>query len=109
MLDQAQSLLAKGVDVATVGRLLFWLLPQALGITIPMAFMAGLLMALGRLSGDRESVAFLACGVSPMRLLRPVLLLAVIAAAADMYCLVKLVPDSNQRFREMTFRILLDK
>lgn len=107
MLDQARDLLAKGVDIPTVAQLLGLLLPQALGITIPMAFMAGLLMALGRLSGDRESVAFLACGVSPTRLLRPVLILAVLAGAADMYCLVKLVPDWNQRFREMTFRILL--
>jgi LPS export ABC transporter permease LptG/LPS export ABC transporter permease LptF len=107
MLEQARDLLAAGVDLPTVGWLLLWLLPQALGITIPMAFMAGILMGLGRLSGDRESVAFLACGVSPMRLLRPVLLVALLAGAADMYCLVRLVPDWNQRFRETTFRILL--
>ncbi len=42
-----------------------------------MAFLTGLLMALGRLSGDREAVALLACGVSPLRLLRPVLLMGV--------------------------------
>ena len=65
MLEQAQELLAKGVDLPTVGFLLVTLLPQALGLTIPMAFLAGLLMALGRLSGDREAVALLACGVSP--------------------------------------------
>jgi LPS export ABC transporter permease LptG len=108
MLERARDLLAAGVDMPTVGWLLLWLLPQALGITIPMAFMAGVLMGLGRLSGDRESVAFLACGVSPIRLLRPVLLVAVLAGAADMYCLVRLVPDWNQRFRETTFRILLE-
>ena len=58
--------------------MLLTLLPQALGVTIPMAFLTGLLMALGRLSGDRESVALLACGVSPVRLLRPVLILGVV-------------------------------
>lgn len=106
MLDKAQDLLSKGVDLPTVGFLLMTLLPQALGVTIPMAFITGVLMALGRLSGDRESVAFLACGVSPVRLLRPVLLLAAVAAAANMYLLVKLVPDSNQRFREVTFQLV---
>lgn len=107
MLEQAQGLLAKGVDLPSVAFLLLLLLPQALGITIPMAFMAAVLMALGRLSGDREGVALLACGVSPMRLLRPLLLLAVLAGGANMYALVRLVPDCNQRFREETFRLLV--
>lgn len=107
MLNEAQNLLAKGVDLPTVGFLLLTLLPQALGITIPMAFITGLLMALGRFSGDRESVAFLSCGVSPLRLLRPVLFVALLAGAANMYLLVKLVPDSNQKFREVTFGLLM--
>src|SRR5262249_21442795 len=71
MLNQAEQLLAKGVPLPTVGFLLLTLLPQALGITLPMAFLAGLLMSFGRMSGDRETVALLACGVNPLRLLRP--------------------------------------
>ena len=74
MLSQAQLLLSKGVPIPTVAFMLITLLPQALGVTIPMAFLTGLLIALGRMSGDRESVALLACGVSPLRLLRPVLM-----------------------------------
>lgn len=109
MLDYAQDLLAKGIDIPTVAWLLMYLLPQALGVTLPMAFTTGVLMALGRLSGDRESVALLACGISPMRVLRPILVLALIAGAADMYTLIKLVPDSNLRFREITFHILVQQ
>ena len=44
-----------------------------------MALLVGLLIGLGRLSADRESVALLACGVSPYRLLRPILVLAAVA------------------------------
>src|ERR1700674_1820856 len=69
MLDHAEQLLSKGVPIPTVGFLLMTLLPQALGLTIPMAFLTGLLMAFGRLSADREGVALLACGVSPLSLL----------------------------------------
>ena len=65
---------------ATVGFLLLTLLPQSLGVTIPMALLAGLLMALGRLSGDREAVALLACGVNPLRLLRPILVFTLVVA-----------------------------
>jgi len=106
MLEYATQLLSKGVPLPTVGFLLLTLLPQALGATIPMAFITGLLMSLGRLSGDREGVALLACGVSPLRLLRPVLIMAVVAGGADMYTLIKLVPDSNQRFREETYKFI---
>ncbi len=73
MLEYAQRLIAKGVALPTVGLLLLTLVPSALSLTIPIGFLTGLLMALGRLSGDRESVALLACGVSPLRILRPVL------------------------------------
>jgi LPS export ABC transporter permease LptG/LPS export ABC transporter permease LptF len=106
MLDRAESLLAKGVPVGTVGFLLTLLLPQALGVTLPMAFLAGLLMAFGRLSGDRETVALLACGVNPLRLLRPALILALVGAGITLYVMVDLLPDSNQKFREITAQYL---
>ena len=61
--------------------MLLLLVPQALAVTIPMAFLLGLLVAFGRLSGDSEWVALQACGVTLMRVLRPVLLLAVLVGA----------------------------
>ena len=88
MLDTAQTLLSKGVPMGTIGYLLLTLLPQALGVTVPMAFLAGVVMALGRFSGDREAVAMMACGVSPVRLIRPMMLLAAVAAGATFYVLV---------------------
>jgi LPS export ABC transporter permease LptG/LPS export ABC transporter permease LptF len=106
MLDRAEMLLTKGVPVQTVGFLLTLLLPQALGVTLPMAFLAGLLMAFGKLSGDRETVALLACGVNPLRLLRPALVMALVAAAATFYVMIDLLPDSNQKFREITAQYL---
>ena len=81
VMDQLEQLVAKGVPWLTAGRMLLTLLPQALGLTIPMSLLVGLLIGLGRMSGDREAVALLACGVSPYRLLRPVLLLAAVAGA----------------------------
>jgi LPS export ABC transporter permease LptG/LPS export ABC transporter permease LptF len=106
MLLYAQNLLAKNVPLSTVGFLLLMLLPQSLGVTIPMALLAGLLMALGRLSGDREAVALLACGVNPLRLLRPILIFTVVVGLADLYVMVEAVPNGNQRFREVTFHLL---
>lgn len=103
MLSQAEVLIAKGAPIPTVGFLLLTLLPHALGLTIPMAFLAATVMALGRLSGDREAVALLACGVSPLRMLRPVLVLATAAAAATAYVLISVMPAANQAFLDITF------
>jgi len=105
MLKTAELLIAKGAPLQTIAYLLLTLLPQALGVTVPMAFLAGVVMALGRFSGDREAVAMMACGVSPVRLIRPMMLLAAVAAGATFYVLVWLMPDANQSFRDVTFQL----
>ena len=106
-LEQAEDLLSKNVPIGTVGFLLLTLIPQALGLTIPMAFLIGVLMALGRMSGDREGVALLACGVGPLRVLRPIFAAAILLGAADFYVLTRLIPDANQLFRETTYRLVV--
>ncbi len=103
MLSMAEVLVSKGTPIPTVGYLLLTLLPHALGLTIPMAFLAAIVMALGRLSGDREAVALLACGVSPLRMLRPVLVMATVAAGLTFYVLVWLMPVANQTYMDVTF------
>jgi LPS export ABC transporter permease LptG/LPS export ABC transporter permease LptF len=109
ILDNAQQLLAKGVDFPTVFRILLTLTPQALSVTIPMALLYGILMGLGRLSTDREFVALQACGVSIFRAFRPIATLAIVAYAADQYVLLVALPNANQTFREITFNIVATK
>ena len=106
LVEVAEGLIAKGVPAPTIGWIMLTLMPQALGVTIPMAFLVGLLVALGRLSVDREGVALQACGVSPARLLRPILCCAFIAAMGTLYTLVWLLPNANQSFREVTYSII---
>ncbi len=109
IMDELEHLVAKGVPWQTAGQIILLLTPQALGLTIPMALLVGLLIALGRMSADRESVALLACGVSPYRLLRPVLVLAGVATAATLYVMIEAIPDSNQQYRKIVFDILTKK
>ena len=106
LMDVAEKLIAKGVSAATIMRIMVTLLPQALGVTIPMALLVGLLMGLGRLSGDREAVALQACGVSLYRLLAPALVLGLAGWAATAYVMVVALPDANQAFREITYNII---
>ncbi len=109
LMDQLEKLVSKGVPWQTAGYIILLLSPQALGLTIPMTLLVALLIGLGRMSADREAVALLACGVSPYRILRPVLVLAGIATAATLYVMIEALPDSNQRYREILFEILTKK
>lgn len=109
IIELAEGLVAKGVPWATVLQLMATLVPQALGLTIPMSLLIALLVAFGRLSGDREVVALMACGVSTYRLLRPVALLALVAWAATSWVLFKAIPDANQASREITIRLVADR
>lgn len=106
MLEELAALVAKGVTWGIALRMLLTLIPQGLGLTIPMALLTGLLIGLGRMSGDRESVALLACGVSPYRLLRPVMFLTLLAAGANFYVMVEAMPNANQTFRELSYDVI---
>ena len=105
IMNQAEELIRIGVDARQVAEMLLLLVPQSLGVTIPMALLVGVLMALGRLSGDRETVAMQACGLSLFRILTPLLVLATATAAMNCYLLLSVVPDATQRFREILLRV----
>ena len=109
IMDQLENLLAKGVTWGTAAQMLWNLVPQALGLTIPMALLVGILIGLGRMSGDRESVALLACGVSPYRLLRPIGVLAAGAAVFTGYVMIVAIPQANLAFNELAFAVVSQK
>jgi len=105
-MDYLEALVAKGVTWGVAARIVLTLVPQALGVTLPMALLVGLLIGLGRMSGDREAVALLACGVSPYRLLRPVFLLAAAVATVHLYVMIRAIPDANQTYRQIVYDVV---
>jgi LPS export ABC transporter permease LptG/LPS export ABC transporter permease LptF len=99
LMNEVQRLLEKGVGALTILRILVTLLPQALGVTIPVSILVGLLIGLGRLSADREAVALQACGVSLTRLLRPVAAVALAGFAATAYVMIWAMPAGNKHYQ----------
>jgi LPS export ABC transporter permease LptG/LPS export ABC transporter permease LptF len=106
LMDVAKDLIEKGVGGWTILRLLATLIPQALGITIPISLLVGLLIGLGRLSADREAVALQACGVSLLRLLRPVGAVVLVGWAVTSYVMIWSIPAGNKRFQEILHDIV---
>ncbi|HEX9137441.1 MAG TPA: LptF/LptG family permease [Nitrospirota bacterium] len=81
---------------ALIGKLCLLLLPNIFIFTIPMAGLLGILVGLGRLSADGEVVALRASGQSIAAFVRPVLLLAFLAAGLNLALSLSIVPRVNR-------------
>ncbi len=104
--DYSEQLISKGVSWNIVIKVLVTLIPQALALTIPISLLIGLLIGLGRLSADRESVALQACGISIYRLLRPIMFVAFASWAVTSWVMLDAVPRANQAFREIVYGVM---
>jgi LPS export ABC transporter permease LptG/LPS export ABC transporter permease LptF len=113
VLDQISQLMkilvSRGADLPTVVRAFLYLLPSIFSVTIPMAFLLGVLLAFGRMASDSEIVALRASGVSPLRLLRPVGALSALAMALTFYVVAHALPAANQAYRELIFSLVVSK
>ena len=89
LLAQAEVLFGGGVAPWDVARILLDLVPHLLEYVLPVAFLLGAVLGVGRLAEDREVVALSSVGVSPVRLARvPVLLGGAVAAVGLLLALV---------------------
>lgn len=109
IIELAEQMIAKGVPWGTLLQLMGTLVPGVAALTIPMALLIGILVAMGRLSADREVVVLMACGVSPYRLLQPVLFLGVICWGVASWVMLEAMPNANQTFREISNQIVMDR
>jgi lipopolysaccharide export system permease protein len=104
--DMMDLIINKGVPVHLVTLLFVYLLPSILVLTIPIGVLFAILVAFGRLSADMEIVAMKACGVSPLRLLWPVLIFGVGATAVTGYLMIDALPRANYAFKSLVFDIV---
>ncbi|WP_193771154.1 LPS export ABC transporter permease LptF [Candidatus Magnetaquicoccus inordinatus] len=68
----------RDMPVSVLGTMISLSMPKILLTTIPMALLVGILLTLGRLAQESELVVLKACGISPLQILQPVALLALL-------------------------------
>ena len=81
------------------------ILPNVLTFTIPMAVLVGILTGFGRMSSDSESIAFRATGLSMVRLLTPVMVLGVVAWAANLGLTMWIAPRTAAHLRDLRYEL----
>src|SRR3990167_1947715 len=71
----ANLVINKGVNIISVLKLLFFMIPWLLSFTFPMASLTSVILMFGRLSNDGEFIAMKASGISLYRIAFPILML----------------------------------
>lgn len=101
LLRRVEDLVSLGVqfsDVVAMTRALFVMLSA---YVIPMAFLFGILVAVGRLSADSEITAMRGLGVSIGQLVRPLVIVALLIAFGITYLLAVSEPTARRELRSI--------
>ncbi len=102
----ADMIIRRGLPASDVGQLVLFTLPNIVVLTIPMAFLFGILVAVGRMAADSELIAMRSCGVSLFSLYRPVFLLSLVLTALNLYLMIDLLPRGNSALQQKRIEIL---
>ncbi len=103
--ESADLVINRGLGTGVVGAVAFYQMAPVAAQTLPFAFLIGALVGLGRLHADGELVALEASGVHPLRLLFPVLSVAVAFAAVAGSLSVFGAPEAQRGLSQALARI----
>jgi len=100
-----EQVLVRGVSLADAGRVLLITVPHVVVLTIPMSFLFGVLLGIGRMNADNELVALQAGGIPVRRLLRPIVVLGLLLTALNGYLYLKVMPGSGRDLRDLKVKL----
>lgn len=109
MVRLVELVINKGVALADIALLFSALLPPFLAIALPLAFLMGIMLGLGRLCADGETTALKAAGIGLDRIARPVLAMACVCALLTGLIAWWGAPWGNRTFRGTLFEITSKK
>lgn len=109
ILKLIELIVTRGVSLSQILMLLLFISPSFLIFTIPMAFLLGLLLSFGRLSGDSEITAFKASGISLYQLYLPVLLFSVGTYLLTTFLVIYGLPWGNRGFKATLYLMAQSK
>ena len=88
-------------------RIILYLLPGILVITLPFSLLIGSLIALNRLSADNEIIAARATGISLWKLAQPLLLCGALGSILSAYLTIQIIPHLVATAKSLRTELLL--
>ena len=95
----------KGVSVFSVIKLIVLLLPALMTLTIPVALLIAILIAMGKFSADNEITALKTSGISLMQIFYPVAIASFATFIFTLIIINFLVPKSHFATKKLLFEI----
>ena len=105
LLDLLDLIVSKGVPMRIVAEIFLLLLPSMIAVVVPMGVLAGILIAVGRLSGDLEITAMKASGASIYNIMFPLGVVALIIAGILVVFNNSVLPEANHVARNLLLDI----
>jgi lipopolysaccharide export system permease protein len=99
----------KGVPLQYILKLLYFLFPSFLVLTIPMATLLSVMLAFNRLSSDNEITALKASGISLYQMVPPILVFSFSTFVATTFLSLYAVPNANQASRSLLYEVASSK
>jgi LPS export ABC transporter permease LptF/LPS export ABC transporter permease LptG len=98
-------LIAKEASLLTVMQILLYMLPDFLSFTIPMSTLMGILAGLSRMSSDSEILAFRTMGINNFRILKPIMVFAVINWLFSSWLIMYMAPEAGYRLANLMAQV----
>lgn len=95
-----------GVGIFTVIKLLAFLLPSTVAVTVPMAFLVGVLLTYSRLVQDNEYNGMQAGGISTMQAAMPAVILGIFVTLLSILFNNYTLPAANLEYKKLHYEIV---
>src|SRR5574337_722009 len=95
----------KGAPVGVVLRLIAYVLPFSLTVTIPMSVLLAVLATYGRISSEGEAIVLKTSGLSLYRLMAPGVLFGIVATLVTLWVSTLIQPNSTRAFKTLTYQL----
>ena len=102
-------LVGKGLDWAIVSELLAYAALGLLPLAFPLAMLLASIMTFGNLGENYELVAMKASGISLFRIMRPLLVVAVMMTLIAFYFSNNILPKTNLKFYTLMYSVRMQK
>lgn len=103
--QRMERLAGKGLGLEVFVDFVLFTFPHVLALTLPMAVLVAVLYALSDLSSGNEITAMAAGGVSPWRILYPLLVCGSLLAAVMLWFNDRVLPESNHQLQTLMLDI----
>lgn len=98
-----------GVGAGDFSRLCAYMLPKLMLFSLPMASMTAVIVAITRMVNDNEIMALKATGIGLLRLLPPVIIIALATSLLTWFSAVTLIPQGTLAMKTLFLQIAKEK